>query len=107
MSDEKKAYVSAPYGSQEPKRAAADGGGSVQVTQSSGDNADEQTAGSAQRPRGSQTVLPDILGKQLRAAYGELLSTPVPDRINDLIKQLQRQEAATPPPSPSGEEDNS
>lgn len=105
MSDEKKAYVSAPYGSQEPKRAAADGGGSV--TQSSGDNADEQTAGSAQRPRGSQTVLPDVLGKQLRAAYGELLSTPVPDRISDLIKQLQRQEAATPPPSPSGEEDNS
>lgn len=39
-----------------------------------------------------QAVIPGILGKQLRAAYGELLSSPVPDRFNDLIKKLQHKE---------------
>jgi hypothetical protein len=58
----------------------------------------------SKRARG-QTVLPGILGKQLRAAYGELLSAPVPDRFNDLIKQLQRQEADIPA-KPHGEEES-
>ena len=45
------------------------------------------------RPRGrNQDVLPEILGKQLRAAYGELLSSPVPDAFNELIKRLESQE---------------
>jgi len=44
----------------------------------------------------NQDVLPGILGKQLRAAYGELLNSPVPDRITDLIKQLEDKEAETP-----------
>jgi hypothetical protein len=45
------------------------------------------------RPRGrNQDVLPEILGKQLRAAYGELLSSPVPDAFNELIKRLENQE---------------
>ena len=106
MSEEKKAYVSAPYGSQEPKRAAADGSGGGQATQPGADASEDQTAAGTQPSRGTQAVLPDILGKQLRAAYGELLGSPVPDRFNDLIKKLQRKEAATPP-SPSGEEENS
>jgi len=55
----------------------------------------------------NQDVLPGILGKQLRAAYGELLSSPVPDRINDLIKQLEGKEAGTPARSVrEGEESN-
>jgi len=45
------------------------------------------------RQRG-QEALPGILGKQLRAAYGELLNAPVPDAINDLIKRLESQEAS-------------
>ena len=61
------------------------------------------------RPRGrNQDVLPEILGKQLRAAYGELLSSPVPDAFNELIKRLESQEpradkAATDKPAPSEE----
>ena len=36
----------------------------------------------ADRPRQrGQEVLPGILGKQLRAAYGELLNAPVPDAL--------------------------
>jgi Anti-sigma factor NepR len=49
----------------------------------------------ADRPRKrGQEALPGILGKQLRAAYGELLNAPVPDAITDLIKRLEAQEAA-------------
>ena len=44
----------------------------------------------------SQHVLPGILGKQLRAAYGELLNSPVPDAITELIKKLEAKEAASP-----------
>jgi Anti-sigma factor NepR len=53
----------------------------------------EDTAPSKDRPRNrGQEALPGILGKQLRAAYGELLNAPVPDAINDLIKRLESQE---------------
>jgi hypothetical protein len=46
-------------------------------------------------------VLPGILGKQLKAAYGELLNDPLPEAFTDLIKQLRGQEAAgSPQPSP-------
>jgi hypothetical protein len=57
------------------------------------------------RKRG-QEALPGILGKQLRAAYGELLNAPVPDAITDLIKRLEAQEAAAPeaPAKPLREE---
>ena len=51
----------------------------------------------AGRPRHrGQEVLPGILGKQLKAAYGELLNAPVPDAITELIKQLEDKE-----PSPA------
>lgn len=49
--------------------------------------------GDAHRFR-DQDVLPEILGRQLRAAYGELLSTPLPDSITSLVKALERREAA-------------
>jgi hypothetical protein len=39
-----------------------------------------------------QDVLPGILGKQLRAAYSEMLNAPIPDTITDLVKRLQTQE---------------
>jgi hypothetical protein len=56
----------------------------------------------------NQDVLPEILGKQLRAAYGELLNSPVPDAFNELIKRLESQEpradkAATGKPARSEE----
>ena len=44
----------------------------------------------------NQNVLPDILGKQLRAAYGELLSAPVPDAIAALIKKLETAQPGQP-----------
>jgi len=64
----------------------------------------QMAAGPADDPRDAakgararnQDVLPGILGKQLRAAYGELLNSPVPNRITDLIKQLEGKEAETP-----------
>jgi Anti-sigma factor NepR len=47
-----------------------------------------------------QDVLPGILGKQLRAAYGELLNSPVPDAFTELIKRLENKEPAGTPPAP-------
>lgn len=41
-----------------------------------------------------QDVLPGIIGKQLRAAYGEMLNAPIPDTISDLIKRLESQEGS-------------
>ncbi len=98
MSEEKKTSWGKPYGAsapQEPQRAAAP---------AAADDASEPTTGrpvkaasedtAAQPGRGNnQQVLQGILGKQLRAAYGELLNTPVPDRINDLINQLKDAES--------------
>ena len=98
MSEEKKTSWGKPYGAsapQEPQRAAA---------AAPADDASEPTTGrpvkaasedaAAQSGRGkNQQVLQGILGKQLRAAYGELLNTPVPDKINDLINQLKDAES--------------
>ncbi len=57
-----------------------------------------------------QDVLPGIVGKQLRAAYSELLNTPIPDAFTELIKRLEKQEPAEHPASsekPRREESNS
>jgi len=48
-----------------------------------------------------QDVLPGILGKQLKAAYGELLNTPIPDAFAELIKRLEGQESAERPAAPA------
>lgn len=61
-----------------------------------GDNALQNRRGTLSA--GHQEVLPGILGKQLRAAYSELLNAPIPDRISDLIKQLEQKEAAKAAP---------
>ena len=94
MSEEKKTSWGKPYGAsapQEPQRAAAPAAaddGSEPTTGRPVKAAGEDAA--AQSGRGkNQEVLQGILGKQLRAAYGELLNTPVPNRINDLINQLK------------------
>jgi hypothetical protein len=47
----------------------------------------------------NQDVLPGILGKQLKAAYGELLNSPIPDAFTELIKRLETQEPAERPPT--------
>ncbi len=88
MSEEKKAYAGAAYAGSEVKPASVEGG----APPPAGEAATDSPEGAA-RPRG-QAVLPGILGKQLRTAYGELLNAPVPDRFNDLIKELQQKEAA-------------
>jgi hypothetical protein len=89
MSDEKKAYVSAGY-SAETKHVGPSEGGTSPAPTATGEDPDFPLDG--ERPQG-QGVLPGILGKQLRAAYGELLNNPVPDRFNDLLKKLQQSEA--------------
>jgi Anti-sigma factor NepR len=59
---------------------------------------DGNQANSARGRARNQDVLPGILGKQLKAAYSELLNAPVPDAITRLIKQLEDKEP-TPPPA--------
>jgi len=51
-----------------------------------------------------QDVLPGILGKQLKAAYGELLNTPIPDAFTDLIKRLESKEPTDRPTKSRREE---
>lgn len=34
----------------------------------------------------------DVIGKQLRAMYDDLVSQPVPDRFAELLKNLDKQE---------------
>lgn len=67
---------------------------SAEKTASSGQTSEMTTENS--RPGRStarnQDVLPGILGKQLKAAYSELLNAPVPDAINDLVKALKNKE---------------
>jgi Anti-sigma factor NepR len=51
-----------------------------------------------------QDVLPGILGKQLKAAYGELLNAPIPDEFKDLISRLEQKDPAGRSAKPQGEE---
>ncbi len=91
MSDEKKAAWGKSYDANPPetKQAAVSTPGAT--TSAAPDFATEpEDGGDAEARRGrNKNVLPGILGKQLRAAYGELLNTPVPDAIADLIKKLE------------------
>lgn len=90
MSEKKKALVqTAQGGIRETTERPAEAEGSPQMHK---DAAGPQAEDSSMRNR-NQNVLPDILGKQLRTAYGELLNSPVPDRFNELIKKLERREA--------------
>jgi hypothetical protein len=57
---------------------------------------DGNQANSARGRARNQDVLPGILGKQLKAAYSELLNAPVPDAITQLIKQLEDKEPGPP-----------
>ena len=102
MSDEKKTSWGKGYDvsatTQEPKQAppagAATGDAPVREAAAPADDGpiDDGPIDDA-RPRArNQHVLPGILGRQLRAAYGELLNAPVPDRINELIRQLESSE---------------
>jgi hypothetical protein len=107
MSDEKKTSWGKPYDGGEAKHAAPPADRSVEAAPVS-DNAPAPEAASSEagavelgsadgRPRTrNQHVLPGILGRQLRAAYGELLNAPVPDRISELINQLKNAPAGRP-----------
>jgi hypothetical protein len=103
MSEEKKAWGKAcdADAPQDPKHAGP-------ARQSGGAPAPEDDAETDSLPRArSQHVLPGILGKQLRAAYGELLNTPVPDRIADLIKQLEGKQPGKPAAAKASDEEGS
>jgi len=90
MSEKKKALVqTAQGGTRDTTERPTEADGFPQIHK---DAAAQQAEDSSKRAR-NQNVLPDILGKQLRTAYGELLNSPVPDRFNELIKKLERREA--------------
>jgi hypothetical protein len=66
------------------------------------DTNESMVTGKAAPPRApKQDVLPGILGKQLKAAYGELLNTPIPEAFTDLIKRLEDAEPKVRPADPA------
>jgi hypothetical protein len=97
--------------SEEKKDIGSDAASKLASTTEAGRDKTAMNEGSklsdnASRPR-NQDILPGILGKQLKAAYGELLNSPVPDAITDLINQLKSKEAeaAAASDKPRAEED--
>ncbi len=62
-----------------------------------------EAEGRARKRAPDQDVLPGIVGKQLRAAYGELLNSPIPDAFAELIKRLETNEQKRQPPAKSSE----
>ena len=113
MSEEKKTSWGKAYDAntpQEPKQAAplAEGAAAAAPDTVAPDTvtADEGTDADGRRGR-HQHVLPGILGKQLRAAYGELLNAPVPDAISDLIKKLESAQPGKPTANKAGDEGSS
>jgi anti-sigma factor NepR-like protein len=108
MSEEKKTSWGKAYDAntpQEPKKAAPSAEGAVAAAPDTV-MADKGTDADGRRAR-HQQVLPDILGKQLRAAYGELLNAPVPDAISELIKKLESAQPGKPTANKAGDEGSS
>ena len=106
MSDEKNASLGKAYeanAAQEAKQAAPP---LQEAAAAMSDSPSEPDDGGDDAPRGrNQHVLPGILGKQLRAAYGELLNAPVPDAIADLIKRLEHAQPGKPATKASPDEE--
>jgi len=107
MSEEKKASWGKSYAAnapQETKQAAAPTTDAAS-TPAPDIPTDSEEGSEADVRRGrNQHVLPGILGKQLRAAYGELLNAPVPDAIAELIKRLENAEPGQKLPKSADEE---
>jgi len=99
MSDDKKSSWGKVCDAAAPRETAAGAPGQQISAAPEQGVAGETGNGGASAKRASrarsQHVLPGILGKQLRAAYGELLNAPVPDAITELIKKLETKEAAS------------
>lgn len=108
MSDEKKTSwgkATDATAHQDTKTSAPSSAGAAAINV--GSMAGQDDGNEADRRRGrNQNVLPDILGKQLRAAYGELLSAPVPDAIADLIKKLETAQPGKPAAKKAVDEEN-
>lgn len=98
MSDKKKtAWGMAPDANapQDMKESVPTSAGAAVVNVDSMTDQDDGNEADGRRGR-NQHVLPGILGKQLRAAYGELLNAPVPDAIADLIRKLETAQPGKP-----------
>jgi len=110
MSEEKKTSWGKAYDAnipQEPKQAAPTIESAAAAT-SATTSAAANDGSDADEHRGRhQHVLPGILGKPLRAAYGELLNAPVPDAISDLIKKLESAKPGTPVANKAADEESS
>lgn len=106
MSEEKKASWGKSYDAnapQETKQAAAPTTDAAAPAPDITTDPEEGSDADVRRGR-NQHVLPGILGKQLRAAYGELLNAPVPDAIAELIKRLENAEPGQILPKSADEE---
>jgi hypothetical protein len=109
MSEEKKISWGKAYDAsarQELKQAVPPVETAAGAARDTVEGADDGADSEARRAR-LQHVLPGILGKQLRAAYGELLNAPVPDAISDLIKKLESAQPGKPAATKAGDEGSS
>ena len=98
MSEDKKAPGLNPVQAACGAETTARGGKSKNTDRDKRPMSDGNKAHSAGGRARNQDVLPGILGKQLKAAYSELLNAPVPDAITQLIKQLEDKQPAPPQP---------
>jgi len=91
MSEDKKAPGA------KPRKLSAEAAGSASDNVNKPTNCEKTSQVRGQSRARNQDVLPGILGKQLRAAYSELLNAPVPDAITQLIKELESKDPAARP----------
>lgn len=96
MSEDKKAPGAKPTHAGSGAEQTARDANSKNADRDQRQMSDGNQANSARGRARNQDVLPGILGKQLKAAYSELLNAPVPDAITQLIKQLEDKEPAPP-----------
>jgi hypothetical protein len=105
MSEKKKAFLETGFGAAAIESSqAAPGADGSELLSAEKVGVGEVTGAATAKRAPAQSVLPDILGKQLRTAYSELLNDPVPDRFNDLIKKLEHREAEEAQSSTSQDE---
>lgn len=108
MSDEKKtSWGIAPDAGapQDMKKPVPSSAGAAAASVDSMADQDDGNEADGRRGR-NQHVLPGILGKQLRTAYSELLNTPIPDSIADLIKKLESAQPEKPAAKRAADEES-
>jgi hypothetical protein len=96
MADDKKAPGSKPVKVQPGAESSGRENNSKNADRDQRPMSDGNQGDTSRSRARNQDVLSGILGKQLKAAYSELLNAPVPDAITQLIKQLEDKEPSPP-----------